>query len=67
MHRTRCQALVSLAFKATTLRRQQFPSTSCFTYAYTSSIGFSSGAYGGKYTNDRRAWPATHACTALER
>lgn len=35
-------------------RAQKFPKTFRFTYAHTRSIGFSSGAYGGKYTSDRR-------------
>ena len=52
MYRTRCQAVTSFAFKMETERAQKPPRTVRFTYAHTSSIGFNSGAYGGKNTND---------------
>jgi hypothetical protein len=54
MYRIRCQAVTSFAFRKETERAQQLPSTFRFTYAHTSSIGFNSGAYGGKNTKDRR-------------
>ena len=67
MYRTRCQAVVSFAFSMPTERAQKFPSTFRFTYAHTSSIGFNSGAYGGKNTSDRRSWSATNAWVAFAR
>ena len=55
MYRIRCQAPRSFSFSAETERAQNFPNTFRFTYAHTSSMGLSSGAYGGKYTSDRRS------------
>lgn len=61
MYRTRCQAPTSFSFNILTVRAQKLSSTFRFTNNHTSSTLFNSGAYGGKYTSDRRSWLSTNA------